>query len=42
VQRIITAAFSVGEVHIITMFPDGPRMAVLCLAPGSRRPVVCA
>ena len=42
VQLIITAPFSVGEVHIITMFPDGPRMAVLCLPPGSRRPVVCA
>ena len=42
VQLIITAPFSVGEVHIITMFPNGPRMAVLCLPPGSRRPVVCA
>ncbi len=42
VELIITAPFSVGEVHIITIFRDGPRMAVRCLLPGSRHPGVCA
>ncbi len=42
VELIITAPFSVGEVHIFTMFADGPRPAVRCLPPGSRHPVECA
>jgi len=42
IELIITAPFSIGEVHIITMFRDAPRLAVRCLPPGSRRPVVCA
>ncbi len=42
VQLIITAPFSVGEVHIVTISRHGPRLAVRCLPPGSRRPVVCA